>query len=124
MRRYGLVLAVIALLTPSASNSQVRQANDMSGTRASTTDDAVEAGTDRPVPQTTNQRRSLMGVVMDVLIASAEQQSAYQHASRQPDRANANTTQTAAASAASTTMNPASPSSLATHEQVAVESKP
>jgi cell division septation protein DedD len=119
MRRYGLVLAVVALLAPSLSNSQVQQANDMSGTRASTTDDAVEAGTDRPAPQTANQRRSLMGVVMDVLIASAEQQSARQHASRQPDRANGKATQ-----AASPAMNPASPSDLATHEQVAVESKP
>src|SRR5688500_17731912 len=121
MRRYGFVLAVIALLAPSLSNSQVRQANDVSGTRASTTDDAVEGGTDTPVPQAPNQRRSLMGVVMDVLIASAEQQSARQQAStRPPDRANAKATQATASPAS----NPAVPPDLSTREQVAVESNP
>ena len=121
MRRYGFVLAVIALLAPSLSNSQVQQANDVSSTPASTTDDAVEAGTDMPTPHATNQRRSLMGVVMDVLIASAEQQSAREHASsRQPDRANAKATQAAASPAS----NPAAPPDLSTREQVAVESNP
>ena len=121
MRRYGFVLAVIALLTPSLSNSQVQQANDVSRTRASTTDDAAEAGTDTPLPKATNERRSLMGVVMDVLIASAEQQSARELASpRQADRANAKATQAAASPAP----NPASPPDLSTREQVAVESEP
>lgn len=124
MRRYGWVLAVIALLAPSLSNSQVRQADDMSGTQASGTDDAVGTVADPPVPKATNERRSLMGMVMDVLIASAEQQAARQHAMRQPDRANAKATKAAAAPAAQPAPNPASPSDLATHEQVAVESKP
>ncbi|KQY50455.1 hypothetical protein [Lysobacter sp. Root494] len=119
MRRYGLVLAVIALLTPSLSNSQVQHANDVSGTRASTSDGAVAADTDPLVPKTTNERRSLMGMVMDVLIASAEQQSARQQASRQPGGANAK-----AAPAATPPAPAVSPSDLSTREQIAVESKP
>jgi hypothetical protein len=119
MRRYGFVLAVIAMLAPSLSNSQVQQANDVSSTPASTTDDAVEAGSDMPAPKATKERRSLMGVVMDILIASAEQQSAREHASsRQPDRANAKATQAAASP------NPAAPPDLSSREQVAVESNP
>lgn len=129
MRRYGFALAVIAVLAPPLAHSQVQQANgqqvnDMSSASAPSADAVATRSDDNSIAEVTPERRSLMGMVMDVLIASAEQQSARQQTSRQPGRANAGVTRATAAPAASPSPSPAPSSDLPAREQIAVESKP
>jgi hypothetical protein len=124
-----------ALLAPSLSYSQKPQAGDTLDAGAATTR-PVEARAGDPATPAAAERRSLMGMVMDALIASAEQQSAREAASvhQAHDSRNANATRTAerAAAAAPAPAQPSSPSirdsdldpDPVTREQVAVESIP
>lgn len=124
MRTRGFVLAIAMVLAPSLSYSQTQRASDQPNAHAATTTaDPVEARADSPAANTASERRSLMGMVMDVLIASAEQQSALQKSAHHADQANANAALTATATPVTST-KPASASDLATREQIAVESEP
>jgi dihydroxyacetone kinase len=117
---------MVMVMVPSLSYSQTQRASDRTNVHAATTD-SVEVRRDDPAANTASDRRSLMGMVMDVLIASAEQQSALEKAAHHADPANANTAQTAmtgaAATAVASTKSASSPD-LATREQIAVESEP
>ena len=126
MRASGVVLAMTVLLAPSLSHSQSypqdrRAAN--ANVPAATLDPA-KASPNKPVATAAAGRRSLMGVVMDVLIASAEQQSAQEAvATRQAGARNSASAQlkpAVAAPAAAATLSP----DLVTREQIAVESEP
>ena len=124
MRTSGFVLAMVMAMAPSLSYSQTQQASDKPDVHAATTD-PVEVRGDSPAVNTA--RRSLMGMVMDVLIASAEQQSALEKAAHHADPANANAARTAMTGAVATSVTStesASSSDLATREQIAVESEP
>jgi hypothetical protein len=124
MRTCGFVLAMVMAMAPSLSYSQTPQASDKPDVHAATTD-PVEVRGDSPAVNTA--RRSLMGMVMDVLIASAEQQSALEKAAHHADPANANAARTAMTGAVATSVTStesASSSDLATREQIAVESEP
>ena len=124
MRTCGFVLAMVMAMAPSLSYSQTQQASDKPDVHAATTDPAEVRG-DSPAVNTA--RRSLMGMVMDVLIASAEQQSALEKAAHHADPANANAARTATTGAVATSLTStesASSSDLATREQIAVESEP
>lgn len=126
MRTCGFVLAVVMVTAPSLSYSQAQRPSDKPDAHAATID-PVEAHGDSPPANTAPERRSLMGMVMDVLIASAEQQSALEKTAREADPTNANAARTAMTGTAATSMTSAkSPSSLdlATREQIAVESEP
>ena len=133
MRASGFVLAMAALLAPSLSYSQTPKAGDTLDAGAATTRPAGARADDAATPAAA-ERRSLMGMVMDALIASAEQQSAREAASARQatDSRNANVTRTAdsAAAAAPAPAQLSSPSirdsdpDPATREQVAVESIP
>ena len=127
MRTSGFVLAMVMAMAPSLSYSQTQQASDKPDVHAATTDPAEVRG-DSPAVNTA--RRSLMGMVMDVLIASAEQHSALQKTTRQaaPTQADASNSTaariTGAVATSATSAKPASSSDLATREQIAVESEP
>jgi len=124
MRTCGFVLAMVMAMAPSLSYSQTQQASDKPDVHAATTDPAEVRG-DSPAVNTA--RRSLMGMVMDVLIASAEQQTALEKAAHHADPANANAARTATTGAVATSLTStesASSSDLATREQIAVESEP
>ena len=124
MRTCGFVLAMVMAMAPSLSYSQTQQASDKPDVHAATTD-PVEARGDSPAVNTA--RRSLMGMVMDVLIASAEQQSALEKAAHHAYPANANAARTAMTGSVATSVTStesASSSDLATREQIAVESEP
>jgi hypothetical protein len=125
MRTSGFVLAMAALLVPSLSYSQAQRAIDKPNVQAATTD-PVEVRGDEPAANTARERRSMMGMVMDVLIASAEQQSALEKTTRRADPTNANAARTAMAGAAALVKSAksASSSDLATRERIAVESQP
>jgi hypothetical protein len=115
---------MVMAMAPSLSYSQTQQASDKPDVHAATTDPAEVRG-DSPAVNTA--RRSLMGMVMDVLIASAEQQSALEKAAHHADPANANAARTAMTGAVATSVTStesASSSDLATREQIAVESEP
>lgn len=131
MRACGFVLAMAALLAPSLSYSQTRRAGDtFDAGAAATRSEAARTGD--PATPVASERRSLMGMVMTALIASAEQQSAREEASLQAnDRNDANVARTADGPAvAPATVEPSSSpdpdpdSEPATREQVAVESVP
>ena len=133
MRASGFVLAMAALLAPTLSYSQTPKAGDTLDAGAATIRPAGARAGDAATPAAA-ERRSLMGMVMDALIASAEQQSAREQAfARQAtDSRNAAAARTADRTAAATPA-PARPSSPslrepdpdpATREQVAVESIP
>jgi hypothetical protein len=113
------------VMAPSLSYSQAQRARDRPNVHAATTA-PVEVHGDSPAAATAPERRSLMGMVMDVLIASAEQQSALQKTARQADLTNANAPRTATDAAATSVKSTksASSSDLATREQVAVEAEP
>ncbi|HEY1141696.1 MAG TPA: hypothetical protein VGE88_16040 [Lysobacter sp.] len=121
----------MALLVPSLSYSQTQRPSDKPDVHAVTTD-PVEVRGDNPAAKPASERRSLMGMVMDVLIASAEQQSALEKTARQaalthaaPAHATASrTAMTGAAATSVTSAKSASSSDLATREQIAVESEP
>jgi hypothetical protein len=126
MRTRGFVLAIAMVMVPSLSYSQTQQASDPPNVHAATTD-PVEARADSPAANTAYERRSLMGMVMEVLIASAEQQSALEKTARQADPTDANAARTAMTDATATSVTStksASSSDLATREQIAVESEP
>jgi hypothetical protein len=126
MRTCGFVLAMVMAMAPSLSYSQTQGASDKPDVHAATTD-PVEAHGDSPAANTASERRSLMGMVMDVLIASAEQQSALEKTTRQPDSTNATaarTSMTGAVATSVTSATSASSSDVATREQIAVESEP
>lgn len=129
MRTVGFVLAMAALLAPSLSYSQARPASETPDAGTATTRPAeARAGDGDPVAPAARDR-SLMGIVMDVLIASAEQQSARENASlRRNDAKTANAAQAATGPAMRAPVpvppSPSSGSDLATREQVAVESQP
>jgi hypothetical protein len=126
MRTCGFVLAMGALLMPSLSYSQAQRASDKPNVQAATTD-SVEVRGDEPAANTARERRSMMGMVMDVLIASAEQQSALEKAAHHAGPANANAARTAMTDAAAASVKStisASSSDLATNERIAVESEP
>jgi len=116
MRRSEVVLAIAALVASPLAQSQVRA----DGAARPATTDVVEARNDASSTDAAPTRRSLMGVVMDVLIESAEQQSAREAAARQLDGKHAKPAQTLARPA------PAAPFKAASEprEQVAVESEP
>lgn len=124
MRTSGFVLAMVMAMAPSLSYSQTQQASDKPDVHAATTDPVEARGVS---PAVNTARRSLMGMVMDVLIASAEQQSALEKAAHHADPANANAARTAMTGAVATSVTStesASSSDLATREQIAVESEP
>jgi hypothetical protein len=129
MRTCGFVLAMVTAMAPSLSYSQTQRASDKPDDVHAATTDPVEAHGDSPA-STASERRSLMGMVMDVLIASAEQQSALQKTTRQAaptqaDPSNSTAARITGAVATSATLaKPASSSDLATREQIAVESEP
>lgn len=123
MRVSGFVLAMAVLFAPSLSYPQ-SYPQDRQAANANAADPALkpaEARTDKPATTTAPERRSLMGVVMDVLIASAEQQSAQAAASAgQRGATNPTSAPAAATPAAAPTLSP----DLVTREQIAVESEP
>jgi len=118
MRTSGFVLAVAVLLAPSLALAQARaEAVDDSGAMAGAAGDQAGApGGTTAAPM----HRSLMGMVMDVLIESAEQQAAREAAVHQPDRNRAVPMRTAARREPSA---PPEPAPVA-RGQVAVESEP
>lgn len=121
MRGFGFVLAMAALLLPSLSYSQNRQPASANASDAML--QPAEVPADKPTTTAASERRSLMGMVMDVVIASAEQQSAQQASRRAAGARNAPSVQlkpAVATPAAAVTLSP----DLVTREQVAVESEP
>jgi hypothetical protein len=126
MRTCGFVLAMVMVIAPSLSYSQAQRANDKPDVQAATIDQVKARGSSSDA-NTAPEHRSLMGTVMDVLIASAEQQSAIEKAAHHADPANANAAQAAMTGAAAPSVKStksASTSDLATREQIAVESEP
>jgi hypothetical protein len=119
MRASGFVLAMVALLAPSLSYSQNQQ---MGRTNAPATPELAEAR-DESARTAAPVRRSLMGMVMDVLIASAEQQSAQEAASMRQQsttKPSAPPNSAVATPVSAATLSP----DLVTREQIAVESEP
>lgn len=123
MRGFGFVLAMAALLLPSLSYSQNRHAASVSANASDAMLQPAEVPADKATTTAAPERRSLMGMVMDAVIASAEQQSAQEVSRRAAGARNAPSVQlkpTVATPAAAVTLSP----DLVTREQVAVESEP
>lgn len=113
MRSYRIVLTMAALLMPTALHAQAKEPAPLPSAEAAPAD----ARANDQAKRTSPPPKSLMGMVMGALIASAEQAARTKPATAAQSR----TTQPHIASKAATTS--ASPADTA-HEQVAVQSEP
>jgi hypothetical protein len=117
---------MMMVMAPSLAYAQAQRASGKPNVHAATVG-PVEVRGDAPAATAAPEHRSLMGMVMDVLIASAEQQSALEKTTLQAKPTNADAARTATTGVAAASLKstkPAASPDLATREQIAVESEP